>query len=130
MPNYKASIKKRRLGGLYFVVGMILAMSGCASQVQPLILLQTGELHYPFEAQSQSLSGWVDVGYTVQLDGSVINIEVLTSEPEGIFDKAAIDFVRTWKFQPLLKSKEAIVSQSRVGFTLSDDTDLYLSLPL
>ena len=45
---------------------------------------------YPRAAQRRGESGWVDVVFTVGLDGSVTDVEVSGSQPEGMFEKSAV----------------------------------------
>ena len=46
---------------------------------------------YPRRAQSRGIEGYVIVEFTVTKNGSVRNPLVIESQPEGIFDRAAMD---------------------------------------
>jgi periplasmic protein TonB len=76
---------------------------------------------YPATALRNSQEGWVDVQYTVNTDGSVTNISVVSAEPRHVFDSAAIDALRRAKFSPALRDGAAVVSQQqkRIEFKLS-----------
>lgn len=54
---------------------------------------------YPTYAASRHIEGWVKVEFTVQTDGSVENAVVVSSEPEDIFDDAALAAINQWKFK-------------------------------
>ena len=54
---------------------------------------------YPARAASRQIEGWVKVEFTIQTDGSVDNAVVVSSEPENIFDDAALTAIRKWKFK-------------------------------
>jgi protein TonB len=54
---------------------------------------------YPARAASRQIEGWVKVEFTIQTDGSVINAVVIGSEPETIFDDAALTAIGKWKFK-------------------------------
>jgi len=53
---------------------------------------------YPTDAKG--VSGWVDVEFNVNVDGSTSSAEVVGSQPQGVFDSAALHAVHTWVFSP------------------------------
>jgi protein TonB len=69
---------------------------------------------YPRAAQRRNQSGWVDVVFTVTLDGTVKDIEVRKSEPEGTFDSAATRAVEKWKFEPVVENGVTIEKRAAV----------------
>jgi periplasmic protein TonB len=77
---------------------------------------------YPATALRNSQEGWVDVQYTVNTDGSVSNISVVSAEPRHVFDSAAMDALRRAKFSPALRDGTAVASQQqkRIEFKLSN----------
>lgn len=68
---------------------------------------------YPRAAQRRNQSGWVDVVFTVAMDGSVKDIEVRGSNPEGVFDNAALRAVEKWEFEPVIE--DGILVEKRAG---------------
>jgi protein TonB len=46
-------------------------------------------------------SGWVDLAFNVESDGSVANVAVLASDPKNVFDQAAIAALRKWRYRPV-----------------------------
>ena len=54
---------------------------------------------YPTYAASRHIEGWVKIEFTVQTDGSVENAVVVSSEPEDIFNDAALAAISQWKFK-------------------------------
>jgi protein TonB len=50
------------------------------------------------------------VGCDVTTDGTVTNAEIIESVPPGIFDEAALTAVRTWRFQPAVRSGQLMQS--------------------
>ena len=60
--------------------------------------------------------------YTVNTDGSVSNISVVSAEPRHVFDSAAMDALRRAKFSPALHDGAAVASQQqkRIEFKLSN----------
>jgi len=59
---------------------------------------------FPRAAQRRNISGWVDVVFTVTIDGSVRNIEVRDSDPGDTFVNAAISAIEDWKFEPVIEN--------------------------
>ena len=53
---------------------------------------------YPYGAARRE--GRVVVQITVAADGTVAALSVLESDPPGVFDEAALDALRRWKFKP------------------------------
>jgi protein TonB len=55
---------------------------------------------YPAGALLHGIEGWVLVEFTVSATGSVTEAVVVDSEPEAIFDRAALQAVRRWRYSP------------------------------
>ena len=79
---------------------------GGSSGVVPLVRVQP---IYPMRATSRHIEGWVKIEFTVTAAGSVSNPVVVGASPPGIFDEAALDAIRKWKF------KQKIVDGSPVA---------------
>ena len=56
---------------------------------------------YPREALRAAQAGEVTVEYTVGTDGSVTSARVVSSRPGRVFDRAALEAVERWRFQPI-----------------------------
>lgn len=69
---------------------------------------------YPRAAQRRGDSGWVDVMFTVTVDGTVKDVVVRGSTPEGIFENAAIRAVERWEFEPYVHNGEHVEIQAGV----------------
>jgi protein TonB len=54
---------------------------------------------YPARAAGRHIEGWVKVEFTIQTDGSVDNAVVVASDPEAVFDDAALTAIGKWKFK-------------------------------
>ena len=63
---------------------------------------------YPRAAERRGDSGWVDVVFMVAVDGSVRNVEVKDSTPEGVFDQAASRAVEKWEFEPVFEDGRTV----------------------
>jgi protein TonB len=50
----------------------------------------------------------VRVRITVDTQGRVADAQVLSGTPPGVFDQAAVNAVRKWRFEPVVKGGRAI----------------------
>jgi len=76
-------------------------LSGCLTNPnQPPSLLRGDALSYPESARSQGIQGAVVVRYNVSSEGRVENAQVVSAEPVGVFEQAALKAVRGWRFRP------------------------------
>jgi protein TonB len=75
---------------------------------------------YPARARADGTSGWVDLAFDVEPDGSVTHVAVLGSDPKEIFDAAAVAAVRRWRYQPAERDGHPIEqrAQLRIRFAL------------
>ena len=93
-----SSLNINRLA-LLSLVGFLL--SGCLTNPnQPPSLLRGDALSYPEAARSQGIQGAVVVRYTVTAEGRVANAQVVSAEPAGVFEQAALVAVKGWRFRP------------------------------
>lgn len=54
---------------------------------------------YPRAAERREMEGVVQVSIEVDADGNVTGVQVLSATPPGIFDSAATNAVKRWKFE-------------------------------
>ncbi len=69
---------------------------------------------YPTDALAKGIGGTVVLIVDVAADGSVSKAVVERAEPAGVFDAAALESVKTWKFSPAVKDGTAMPSRVRV----------------
>jgi protein TonB len=67
---------------------------------------------YPPRALAAGVEGWVQVRFSVTAIGTVSDAIVVASEPRAIFDKAALDAVARWRYNPRVENGTAV---ERVG---------------
>jgi len=70
---------------------------------------------YPAEAKKAGVEGVVTLRATIEKDGSVSNLEVVSGPPQLV--KAALDAVRQWRYEP---SEKAIITDVKINFSLLD----------
>ncbi len=69
---------------------------------------------YPPDAQRRAIQGWVDLEFTVARDGSTRDIVVTGAQPSRIFDKAASDALRRWRFEPVIRDGALVEQRARI----------------
>jgi len=65
---------------------------------------------YPYKAARRGIEGWVRVSFRVTETGTVEDVQVLESEPAGVFDQAAVKAVYRWRFKPRTVKGQAIAA--------------------
>jgi TonB family protein len=78
---------------------------------------------YPEAAQEKGTVGFVDIVFTVHTDGSVADVTVAGAEPAGIFEQAALNSVRKWRYQPVVREGLPVEQRARVRIRFSMDTE-------
>jgi TonB family protein len=75
---------------------------------------------YPREAARAGLEGWVDVEFTIAPDGATRDLTVTNAVQGEVFGKAALDSVRRWRFEPVMRDGAAVEQRAilRVRFEL------------
>ena len=63
---------------------------------------------YPRDALLRGLEGTVAVSFTVAPDGGPENISVVAASPRNTFDRAAMNAVRQWQFDPAVVDGQAV----------------------
>lgn len=90
------------------------AQNAVDSDVQAFIPLlhwtKRAEPVWPAEARSQSLQSEVQLLVKLDTSGSVVSAEPLTGLQ--IFHQAAIDAVRQWRFQPVIREGRAVIAMT------------------
>ena len=77
---------------------------------------------YPARARERGTEGWVDLEFVVTKDGATRDPVVRAAEPEGVFDRAALDAVKRWRYEPRVIGG-AVVEQrveARLRFRLAE----------
>ncbi|MFP4573325.1 MAG: TonB family protein [Desulfobacterales bacterium] len=73
----------------------------------PMAMAKTPPV-YPYKAKRMNLSGKVSVKFLVGENGHVSEVEILSAEPENVFDKSVIQAVSSWRFKPGKISGQAV----------------------
>lgn len=80
-----------------------------------------GAFRYPPAAKKKGIKGYVVLSVLVDTDGAVRQVQVLESNPSGVFDDAALQGVRSWQFEPAKYKGESVRvwAKQRIRFDLS-----------
>lgn len=62
-------------------------------------LLQDAPPRYPLPALRGKVEGQAEVAFTIQPDGSVRNVQLVSSSPAGVFDDSAVAVASRWRFE-------------------------------
>jgi protein TonB len=76
---------------------------------------------FPASALGRGLSGWVDLQFVVRSDGLVSDVTITGAEPVGIFEQAAVDAVRKWRYKPAQRDGHAVDQRARLRMKFALD---------
>jgi len=63
-------------------------------------VISRSPLEYPASALKDGIKGYVIINLLIDKDGSVELAKILESQPSDVFDNAALNAVRSWRFSP------------------------------
>jgi TonB family protein len=69
---------------------------------------------YPKTALAQHITGNVTVEFTVDTSGAPRDVHVIETQPPGVFDQAAMQAVKHWRYAPLLVNGAAVEVPVRI----------------
>jgi periplasmic protein TonB len=71
-----------------------------------LVAISTPQPAYPPAAQRSGTKGQVVVSFTVNPDGSVGDVNIVSAKPRGVFERNVQSAVRRWRYQPIAGSQQ------------------------
>ncbi|WMS86624.1 energy transducer TonB [Pleionea litopenaei] len=87
--------------------GLENGMSLDASDGEYLPIVKVAPI-YPRRALARGIEGFVILEFTVTPQGTVVDPKVVRAEPEGIFNQAAIDAAKKFKYKPRVIDGKAV----------------------
>jgi protein TonB len=98
------------------------ARAGGAVSAAQLPRLSAPAAVYPEQALEALVSGWVEMEFLIQRDGSVRDIQVVAAQPTGTFNAAAQSTLRRWRFVPIQRDGRAVEQRAwlRMRFTATE----------
>jgi periplasmic protein TonB len=99
--------------------GSAARVSTSSTKTEPVTLSKVSPV-YPETAKKRRAEGWVELQFIVGTDGRASQIEVLRAQPEGMFDRSAVQAVTRWKFKPASLNGQPVEARAttKVGFKL------------
>ena len=76
---------------------------------------------YPSAAVEQGIDGTVVLVVDIDAEGRPLDVVVEKSTPAGVFDQAAIDAARQWRFTPAVENGKAVPGRVRVPIRFEAD---------
>ncbi|MEM6558723.1 MAG: energy transducer TonB [Myxococcota bacterium] len=87
---------------------------------RPVQVLERPAPVYPADARRRKIEGYVIVRFRVDEEGHVVDVEVVDSDPPGVFEATALITTRRFRFAPALRNGEPVAAtlQQRMIFKL------------
>lgn len=117
----------RRVGVM--VLAGALALAGCnAASTKPAAADREAAAVtrvppvWPRDSLITGVSGRVQLKATVTAEGRVVEVQVVASDPPGLFDQAAIEAFSQWRFDPKREAGVPVASkvEQTISFVLED----------
>ncbi|WP_429076361.1 TonB family protein [Aeromonas veronii] len=83
-----------------------------------LMPLQRIEPVYPYRAQQSGIEGFVTLRFSVNAEGGVQDVEVVEAKPKRQFERAAIQAINKWRYQPRPGATDKLVQVITLKFKL------------
>ncbi|MFC1840854.1 energy transducer TonB [Thermodesulfobacteriota bacterium] len=69
---------------------------------------------YPPNAVLKGIEGWVLLRFILDKEGKILNPQVVSAEPKGIFEQAALDTIIKYKLRPAIKDGKFVNTAVRL----------------
>lgn len=114
------------MGGL-LLLSMVLVSSATAQEYEasevdtkPKIVRQM-PITYPTLAKRSGQEGRVMIRVLIGTKGKAEKMEVVESEPEGVFDEAALKSLKYWQFRPGILGGDLVATWVKIPLTFKLD---------
>lgn len=87
--------------------------------IEAIGLQRTREVpaRYPRDALLSRTEGFVDLEFTISPEGVPEDLVVRASQPRRTFDRAAMEAVRRWRFQPITRDGVPVAQRAKLRMT-------------
>ncbi|WP_448550293.1 energy transducer TonB [Thalassotalea fusca] len=78
---------------------------------------------YPMDAARKGIEGWVILSFDINEIGEVFNVAVQEAEPKRVFDRAAKQALRKWKYRAKVVDGKPVIQQGmtvQLDFTMQN----------
>lgn len=69
---------------------------------------KSAQPNYPSRAQKRDIEGYAVVQFTITVDGKIENIQVIESEPKGVFDRSAMKAAKKYQYDPCVENGQPV----------------------
>jgi protein TonB len=83
---------------------------------KPPKIVRQMPIKFPAQAKKEGITGKVVIRCLIGTDGKAGKMEIVESEPAGIFDESALSTLKYWQFRPGVKSGEMVATWVKVPF--------------
>jgi protein TonB len=113
---HAAAADANALAGVEAALGVAQKDAQAQSYVNAAALTRTHYVapQFPDLARTRGIDGWVDLQFAIGTDGAVSDVAVVGAQPAGIFEQAALDAVRHWRYQPVTQAGHPVRQHARV----------------
>jgi protein TonB len=87
---------------------MVAADAGTGGSDRDVAPLVRVEPQYPMGAKQRGIEGWVELMFTITEAGTVKDVVVTNAAPGTVFNRAAIQAVSRWKYNPKIENGAAV----------------------
>lgn len=94
------------------LLGAAMLHPAIASAAEPK-LVQAAQPEYPTAALRKQQQGWVEVEFTVGVDGKVRDAAVVKAEPPRVFDREAVRAIQRSSFSPAQDGGKPVEARAR-----------------
>jgi TonB family protein len=75
----------------------------------------------PTTLRNRTVSGWVELEFTVRTDGSTADIVVTNSSPRRVYDSSAIYAISQWRYKPVMQNGKPVEQRAAVRIRFSEE---------
>ena len=117
--NHRLALSVVLLIGLIFTVGATVKAAteyDAADVDKPPKVVRQVPIKFPAQAKRDGITGRVVIRCLIGTDGKADKMEIVESEPVGIFDESALSTLKYWQFRPGIKQGEMVATWVKVPF--------------
>jgi protein TonB len=90
-----------------------------APQNKDFALVKRVNPSYPSQALRSRTEGWVELSFTINVNGDVEDVSVVDAEPRRVFDREATRALGQWKFTPRVEGGKPVAAKARQRLTFT-----------
>ena len=82
----------------------------------PPKIIRQMPVKFPAQAKKDGVTGKVVVRCLIDKDGKADRLEIVESEPAGVFDDSALSTLKYWQFRPGIKKGDLVATWVKIPF--------------